>query len=165
MTSSDPLALLATRHRRSLGHCRALRRLMHHVQAHGNDARARATAAALLRHFDTVALPQHATEEDILFPAVLEAVAGSDPVCIRDLLDTLAQEHRRLEAGWRSLRKHLVPIAAGTHAELPSTALTAFSQAYAQHVETEDFELLPMAQRLLDQHQIDALAKALRAPV
>ena len=42
-------------------------------------------AAALRRHFDADAPHQQAVEAGCLFPALLEAMAGSDAVCLRQM--------------------------------------------------------------------------------
>ena len=48
-------------------------------------------------------------EEADLFPALLEAVAGSDAVCLRELTASLAAQHRELESRWRQVRDVLAP--------------------------------------------------------
>ena len=58
---------------------------------------ARAAADAVMRCFDTSAAHHHADEEADLFPALLEAMPGSDPVCLRELVEALCAEHRRAD--------------------------------------------------------------------
>ena len=42
------------------------------------------------------------TRRQDLFPALLESMAGSDPVCLRELTVSLSAEHRELEGRWRA---------------------------------------------------------------
>jgi len=84
-----PLEMLSACHARIERQCATLRRLVPHLAAHGTDADARAAAAAVMRYFDTSAVHHHADEEADLFPALLEAIPGSDPVCLRELVDAL----------------------------------------------------------------------------
>ena len=155
--------MLAACHLRIRHQCATLRRLADHLPVHGSDEQAQQAAAAVLRYFDTAAVHHHADEEENLFPALLESVAGSDPVCIRELIYTLEREHRRLDAVWRRLRKVLIDIADGQHAVLDPSQVDSFIEAYECHIELEEADLLPLADRLLDRHQINALGLAMRS--
>ena len=68
-----------------------------------------------MRYFDTSAKQHHADEEQDLFPALLESMAGSDPVCLRELTAALTAEHRELEARWQDVRAVLERVIAGEH--------------------------------------------------
>lgn len=158
-----PLEMLAACHLRIRHQCATLRRLADYLPTRGSDEQAQQAATAVLRYFDTAAAHHHADEEEDLFPALLESVAGSDPVCIRELIYTLEREHRRLDAAWRHLRKALVDIADGRQAVLDPAQVDGFVQAYERHIELEEADLLPLADRLLDQRQIEALGLAMRS--
>jgi len=134
-----------------------------HLAAHGADADARGAAASILRYFDGAALQHHLDEEEDLFPALIESMAGSDAVCIRELTTRLADEHRRLEAAWRRLRPRLEGIAAGENEALDAQAVEAFARLYEEHLAVEEAELLPMAGRLLGDAELDAVGRAMRA--
>lgn len=161
-STEAPLEMLASCHIRIEHQCNTLKRLAAHLQEHGPDEQARQAAHNIMRYFDTAAVDHHADEENDLFPALLESVAGSDPVCIKALIDRLCHDHRLLEAGWRKLRKTLVAITAGEDAVLPLHEVEAFVSRYAEHLRCEDEELLPMAQRLLSQHHINQIGHAMR---
>lgn len=161
-STEAPLEMLAACHIRIQHQCNTLQRLSAHVQTRGSDEQARQAAQNIMRYFDTAAVDHHADEEEDLFPALLESVAGSDPVCIRQMIDRLCQEHRQLEAGWRKLRKILACIATGETADLPQQDVDTFVSRYIQHVEFEDGELLPMAARLLGEHHIEQIGRAMR---
>ncbi len=120
-----PLEMLSACHGRIEQQCGTLRRLAAHLTDHGADAAAREAAAAVMRYFDSAAVHHHADEEHDLFPALLEAMAGSDAVCLRELTAGLAAEHRELEVRWRRVRDALAPIAAGASASLAAVDVEA----------------------------------------
>jgi hemerythrin-like domain-containing protein len=158
-----PLAMLSACHGRIEQQCGTLRRLVTHLAGHGADAAARDAAAGVMRYFDSAAVDHHADEERDLFPALLEAMAGSDAVCLRELTASLTAEHRALETRWRRVRAALAPLAAGTAAALPAADVEALVVSYEQHIAREEAELLPMAARLLGDDVQDNIGRAMRA--
>ncbi len=158
-----PLEMLSACHARIEGQCATLHRLVRHLARHGAGDQARAAAAGVMRYFDTAAGQHHADEEQDLFPALLEAMAGSDAVCLRELTAVLVAEHRRLEAHWRAVRAALAPLAAGAAvALLGADDVDAFVGLYQRHIEREEQELLPLAARLLGDDQIARIGRAMR---
>ena len=157
-----PLEMLAACHHRIEQQCATLRRLGPHLARHGADAQAQAAASGVIRYFDSAAVDHHADEEADLFPALIESMAGSDPVCIREMTGALTAEHRRLEALWDGVRRELAEVAAGRAARLDSAAVEAFTGLYESHVRREDAELLPMAARLLGDDELERVGRAMR---
>jgi hemerythrin-like domain-containing protein len=157
-----PLDMLTACHQRIERQCATLLRLAAHLPEHGADAQAQQAAAAVQRYFDVAARHHHADEEDDLFPALLEAMAGSDAVCLRELNDTLTREHRELEDSWAVVRTSLADIAAGTSAHLDGAAVRSLVERYRAHIAREDAELLPMAARLLDDAALQQIGRAMR---
>jgi len=157
-----PLEMLAACHQRVHRQCATLQRLVPHLGTHGSDADARAAASAVMRYFDTSARDHHADEEVDLFPALIESMAGSDAVCLRELTQGLTQDHRELERRWAALRAVLAQVAAGANVQLAEADVQAFVSAYAKHIEREEAELLPMAQRLLGDGELDRIGEAMR---
>lgn len=157
-----PLEMLAACHQRMQRQCDTLRRLVPHVAEHGCDAQAREAATAVMRYFDKAALDHHADEEQDLFPALLEAMAGSDAVCLRELTGALAQQHRELHAQWHALRNVLARVAAGEAAALDAQAVDGFIATNEQHLQREEAELLPMAARLIDDAALRRIGSAMR---
>lgn len=158
-----PLEMLSACHDRIARQCATLRRLAAHVAQHGADARAQTAAASVLRYFDTAAVLHHRDEEEDLFPALIESMAGSDAVCLHGIIDGLTLEHRQLEASWRRLRGPLNALSAGQPAELDSARVEEFCAVYAAHIQREEDELLPMAARLLDDLALSDMSTAMRA--
>jgi hemerythrin-like domain-containing protein len=157
-----PLAMLLHCHGRIRAQCATLRRLDAHLTAHGADASARTAAARLLHYFDVAAIHHHADEENDLFPALLESMAGSDAVCLRAMIDRLSAEHRALETTWRGLRGALERVAAGERVALDEPAIASLLDMYEGHIEFEESELFPMAERLLGDEALAHLGEAMR---
>lgn len=157
-----PLAVLYACHQRIHKQCATLRRLVPHLQQHGTDMQAREAAAQVLRYFDTASVHHHADEEQDLFPALLESMAGSDAVCLRGLIDALRLQHRELDVCWQELRRVLDRVAAGESVRLDGAAVEALTEAYAVHIAREEAELMPMAARLLDDNALHQMGVAMR---
>jgi hemerythrin-like domain-containing protein len=157
-----PLEMLAACHLRVQDQCSTLLRLVQHIAAHGSDRPAQEAAAAVMRYFDTSARHHHDDEERDLFPALIESMAGSDAVCLRELTVALTAEHRELEARWQTLRVVLAQVAAGKTVPLAQDDVSGFAQVYERHIAREESELLPMAQRLLSDAELDRIGLAMR---
>ena len=97
-----------------------------------------------------------------MFPALVESMAGSDAICIRELIEGLTADHRRLEAMWKGLKPLLQQIEAGEHALLDQNQVASFVDLYESHMKREDDELLPMAGRLLSDDVITCIGRAMR---
>jgi hemerythrin-like domain-containing protein len=157
-----PLAMLAECHRRVERQCATLARLVPHLAARGSDAAAAEAATAVMRYFDTAAPNHHADEEDDLFPALLESMAGSDAVCLREIIASLSADHRELDRRWAALRRVLEPVAAGLPGALSADDVKSFADLYARHIAREEGELLPMAERLLADADLDRIGASMR---
>lgn len=157
-----PLEMLSACHGRVQTQCATLRRLVPHLAAHGADDAARSAASAVLRYFDTAAKDHHADEEADLFPALIESMAGSDAVCLHDIIGALTADHRALEAQWRHVRGKLQAIAAGEAAALGAGDIEPMIALYERHIEREEKELLPMAARLLSDDALESIGRAMR---
>lgn len=157
-----PLEMLSACHSRIERQCSTLRRLVPHMARHGADGEARTAAANVMRYFDTSARHHHADEENDLFPALIESMAGSDAVCLRELTAALAAEHRALEAHWQRLRTVLERVVAGDCVALESEDVEALVGLYERHIEREESELLPMAARLLSADDLERVGRAMR---
>lgn len=157
-----PLEMLSACHTRVEKQCQTLERLQAHLPGHGSDEQAQEAASAVLRYFDSAARHHHEDEEQDLFPALLESMAGSDAVCIRELTAALMVEHRALEQRWHGLRTKLEQIAQGQPSALSCDEVETFTRAYRSHIEREDRDLLPMAARLLGEAALQGIGQAMR---
>ena len=157
-----PLEMLSACHYRIERQCSTMRRLVEHLATHGTDLEARTAAAGVMRYFDTAAMHHHADEEENLFPALIESMAGSDAVCLREMTQALTADHRELERHWQRVRAVLERVAAGDAVALASSDVEALVRAYEQHIEREESELLPMAARLLSDESLELIGRAMR---
>jgi hemerythrin-like domain-containing protein len=157
-----PLEMLAACHGRVQHQCETLLRLLAHLKSHGPDRSAQEAATAVMRYFDTAARHHHEDEEQDLFPALLESMAGSDAVCLRELTAALCRDHRQLEQRWSALRQRLLKVAEGVASTLEDSDVPGFVQLYQQHIAREEAELLPMASRLLSDVDLDRIGLAMR---
>lgn len=157
-----PLEMLSACHGRVEIQCATLRRLVPHLAEHGANEEARSAAINVMRYFDTSARHHHADEEEDLFPALIESMAGSDAVCLREMIEGLAADHRLLEAAWRRLRNVLERIVAGESTSLTSDDVEALVGLYERHIRREEDELLPMAARLLGEDDLARVGRAMR---
>lgn len=161
-STEAPLEMLSACHGRVENQCQTLQRLVAHLGKIGCDQPAQEAATAVMRYFDTAAKHHHEDEEQDLFPALLESVAGSDAVCLKDLIDALTRDHRSLENTWHQLRQALQAVLAGDATQLTADNVTGFVQAYEAHIAQEENNLLPMAQRLLSETALQQVGRAMR---
>lgn len=157
-----PLEMLAACHGRVQHQCATLLRLMAHLRAHGCDQPAQEAASAIVRYFDSAARHHHEDEEHDLFPALLDSMAGSDAVCLRDLTASLREDHRTLERQWGVLRPQLLKISEAAGDAIDADVAQSFVQLYEAHIGREEAELLPMAARLLTDAELDRIGAAMR---
>jgi len=139
-----------------------LLRLRSHVAAVGADSAAADAARSVIRYFDNAAPDHHADEEEDLFPALAETMAGSDPVCIRELIDSLTREHRELQRLWGTVRAWLMAVEARQPALPDLGSIDPFVDLYERHATREERELFPMAERLLGLSELDRIGRSMR---
>ncbi len=161
-STEAPLEMLAACHIRIERQCSTLKRLAHHLSKHGLDDQVSSAATRIMRYFDTAAIQHHADEEQDLFPALIDSMAGSDPICIRELTNSLIADHRQLEAMWSDLKSALAQLARGKPANLSLEQVEAFVSLYERHIKTEEEELIPMAGRLLSDAAITEIGLSMR---
>ena len=152
-----PLEMLAACHDRIEDRCDLLHRLVEHLAQDGCDTQAQQAAASVLRYFDTAGEHHHEDEELNLFPALLEA----DPRAAAALVQRLCAEHVEMRRSWQALRKTLAELEAGVAATLPAADVERFTALYRAHIEREEAQLLPLAQRVLGTEAMAAIGGAM----
>lgn len=128
----------------------------------GRDS-TRAWAGLLLRCLDAEVPAFFHHHEELLLPALMEAVAGSDPVCLRGMATDHEAGRRQVLGAWAVVRPQLEAIASGGRGALATADIAAFTGPYEALLAHAREELLPMADRLLSQAQWDALEGSLHA--
>jgi hemerythrin-like domain-containing protein len=141
----DPVARLANTHRRMDGELRALE-----VAARTGDAQGLDLG---LEFFATAAKRHHEDEEASLFPR-LRGEADLVP-----LLDALTAEHRAHEEARREIEG--LVRGSGDAREIEAS-VARFVAMVRGHIEREDRELLPAAERTLDAETRAAVAEEMR---
>ena len=141
----DPVARLGNTHRRMEEELRALEAAAGSQDRQGLDVALDFFASAAKRH--------HEDEEASLFPR-LRGDAGLVP-----LLDALAAEHREHEGARREIEELLRENADAT---VTAVSIARFVGMLRAHIEKEDRELLPAAERALDAEAREAVATEMR---
>lgn len=158
----EPLRLLAEFHGRLQSQCDALLRFEGQVQSAGASEAVHAMAGGLRSQFDRLNGRLHQDEEQDLFPALLESMAGSDAVCIRQMIEARVEEHREIETRWLALRQWLEQVEAGYTGMPARGTVEAFVNLCRSHLAQEDQELLPMAERLLSDEALAQIGEGMR---
>jgi len=160
---SDPLGMLSDCHRRIERCLNVLAILTSQAQGSGLSAKERHALEAALRYF-RVAAPMHTLdEEDSLFPRMR---AQQRPELYEAIgqLQALEVDHHSTEAahgeveeqGRRWLTRGHLPDEA---AERLSLVLDNLQAIYAAHIRQEDSEVFPLAAKLLEPSDIQALGR------
>ena len=146
----SPLDRLSAWHRLGERQFEALRWLQRADRAATPEPADRHAAQGIVRYFDLSVTVHHRDEEDDLHPALIESMAGSDPVCLREMAESALLAHRAIEEAWRALRPAIVALSRGEPATLETGAVEALVARCQANFAHEDRELLPTAHRLLD---------------
>jgi hemerythrin-like domain-containing protein len=109
--------------------------------------------AYVLRYFDLV-MEEHARVESSLFPALRQR-AGARSLEVEALLAALLVEHARISTLWEDQLRPAILAALDAKSgrrggrRLDTARFKAFIQVFRAHVDREERELLPLAQKLL----------------
>jgi len=152
----DPLGVLRACHERMLAHCDMLRKLPAHIAANGVDDEARSVVNRIVSYFSTSAAHHHQDEEQDLSP-----ILNRQSLKLADIVYRLKQDHEKLDQLWQQLLADLKkPGALAENTGFAGHANT-FCEAYAEHINTENKELLNMAQHILSHQQLQDIGRAM----
>jgi hemerythrin-like domain-containing protein len=116
-------------------------------------ARARQIAEQSLDFFREAIFEHHLEEERELFPAVLaSATPGEELQRARAMTERLTQEHRMIEALWKSLESGLKRVAKGQSTDLDGAELQRLVSEYTRHARYEETEFLPLSEQILSRN-------------
>lgn len=147
---ATPLEMLRACHDRILDQCNTLLKLQQHLVTNGCDLQAQQAARAILRYFDSAGHYHHQDEEIDLFPLLL----ASTNTTAHQLISHLLGDHLEMNKIWLLLSPRLQDVAKGMAAVLDARLVADFKSAYEQHIALENTQLLPLAEQLLDEHQL-----------
>lgn len=156
-----PLNTFTDCHAGILGCLRSLDRLPGLLEP---AAQARRIAAESLSFFREAIFEHHLDEERDLFPAVLaSAQPGAEREHVQAMTERLTQDHRAIEALWKSLEKALKRVSHGQDADLDLGDLRQLVAAYTAHAGFEEAEFLPLSRTILsrDGNHMTALGLSL----
>ncbi|PTB19823.1 hemerythrin [Trinickia symbiotica] len=158
----EPLEMLKACHERIAAQCATLEKLAAYLPSHGADTQAQQAARNIMRYFDVAGPHHHADEEQDLFP-MLNEIGRQQRSPVTELIVSLRDDHRSLEAGWARLRRVLVDIEAGGAGGLEPELVDSFVAAYRRHIAIEESQVLPYAEACLDRQQMAKLSSAMVA--
>ncbi len=141
-----PFEALDRTHREVMQVLRAFDHLLDHLDEHGADAEARASARAIGAFFQGRARQHHADEERHIFPVLLQS---GHPDLVHQVL-RLQQDHGWLEEDWLELAPQIEAIAAGYNwfnVDVLRHALPVFTALYAEHIALEESIAYPAAKQ------------------
>lgn len=154
---SDPIGLLRACHQRIQGHCDTLERIVTHLRDQEVDAETRDACGKVLRYFNTAAKDHHDDEEENLFP-----VLSRQSLKLADIVHELKQQHSQLDEAWLVLQGFLgQPASIAQDLDIFAKAVEAFCTSYREHINTEEEELLFMAQHILGPDDLRSLGNAM----
>lgn len=125
-----------------------LEKLERYVLINGIDNDVRRNARTLIEHFSDIKEYQN-DEEKRLFPLLLEAVAGSEPVCINEMINSIKAIFRNLQELWQELEPLILKLSLGEKITLPSCNIAHFKELIRKQIAIEEKHLIPLANRLL----------------
>jgi len=159
----QPYAMLEACHERVQRSLDLLGRLADHVAGQGHDAQTRSAATDVLRYFDIAAPLHHADEETHVFPLLL--AHGDAP--LRAAVQRLQADHRQMEALWAIVRQALLrwrePACQEGVADALRTAIRDFRALYGAHIATEEQQVFPAAQALMDDPALADMSRQMQA--
>jgi len=151
----EPLAMLRAFHRELLEHCDILEGLVRRLDEQGCDDEARAAARKIISCFSNRGRLHHRDEEEDLFPLLIR-----QSLKLADLVNSLKQEHKEIDALWGRLEpglKQLDRVDGDDFARLAAE----FCRLNRQHVRREEGDFLPLAENSLSHQQIKGIGRGM----
>jgi pyridoxamine 5'-phosphate oxidase len=144
----DPVESLLGFHRRIERQLAALCRLPVHLEVHGVDPAASASAAAIAAFFTHLVPLHHADEERDLLPLLEHRLAdAAERDSLRYLRQRLEGDHRDMDEAWRRIRRPLEAIGEGIHRKLPESVVHYFRALHSVHITSEEAGIHALAAR------------------
>jgi len=154
----QPLALLRACHTKILAHCDLLEQLVAKLGNAAKEEENRGVARQVMTYFSTSARLHHQDEEIELFPLMTR-----QSLKLADLVHSLKQEHRELDALWESIAADLKRPQDVTDLAALANRVHAFCELNRRHVTRENMEFLPRAESSLSSRQLQDIGAAMAA--
>jgi hemerythrin-like domain-containing protein len=159
----DPLRLIHSAHVRIEQRTALLVELCKHVTASGVDETARKTADAVLRYFEEASVLHHEDEELDLFPKLLESTPPAGRKKVEHTLAKLTEHHKEMHALQAQLRPCLVAMTQGRAVHLDPGLCVRIHDLYVEHIDIEERDIIPLAQKRLSPSAVRALGESMAA--
>ena len=163
MAIEEPVESLLAFHRRIERQLAALCRLPVHLEVHGVDATASATAASIAGFFSHAVPLHHADEERDLMPLLEPRLGASERAEFRELRQRLDGDHRDMDATWRRLRRPLEAIGEGVPRKLSEDLVHYFRAIHSLHISVEEAGMHMLALRRMRPEDHAALERRMQA--
>lgn len=160
----QPFELLHACHDRVRRTLTLLDMLVDYVMTQGHDDKSRTAAERVLRYFDLAAPLHHEDEELHVFPPLLD----NGDAALRDAVQQLQSDHRRMQVLWAVLRGPLLSLAkAGMDAPLPPESMRVdvanFCALYERHIDLEENTVYPAASARLNEAGLCDMSQQMQA--
>ncbi|HAF12383.1 MAG TPA: hemerythrin HHE cation-binding protein [Blastocatellia bacterium] len=163
----NPLGLLSDCHRRIERFLNVLLTVARQANGNGLDKEQHQALEVALRYFREAAPKHTRDEEESLFPRI-RAQGSTDGDAALALLDTLHADHKSAgrshkevdELGCRWLTDGQLPAA---DVRLLTSLLESLRETYQHHIAIEDSQVFPLAERILDRAELEAVAREMAA--
>lgn len=139
-----------------------LSKLASYLENHGADAEAQAAAQAVLRYFRIAAPLHHEDEEINLLPVLAQLSLQHGVKQFAEWQKTILFQHQLMHEQWLYVAKQLDSIQAGITPTWDNDAVHGFIHLYTEHISLEENCILPLAERLFTQEQMQTLALAMQ---
>ena len=154
----QPLALLRACHTKIIAHCDLLEQLVANLGNAGKKEENRGAARQVMSYFSTSARLHHQDEESNLFPLMMR-----QSLKLADLVHSLKQDHRELNALWESIAVDLKRLPDVTDHTALADRVHTFCELNRRHVTRENMEFLPRAESSLSSRQLQDIGAAMAA--
>ena len=116
-------------------------------------ARAHQIAEQSLEFFREAIFEHHLEEERELFPAVIASAQPSEELSrVKAMAQRLTDEHRRIEALWKTLESGLKRVAKGQSTDLNIADVHRLVTEYTAHARYEETKFLPLSETILSRN-------------
>ncbi|MDE3021740.1 MAG: hemerythrin domain-containing protein [Pseudomonadota bacterium] len=159
----EPIGILLACHSNIRHQCESLKQLADHLMDHDTDEFATELAAQITRYFDSTSSYHHEDEETDLFPLIMNHAKGHDILELELLFNQLALEHRLMQEAWSELRPDLIALSAGHNVSFEPSLAHSFIDSVLQHLELEEADILPYAEKFLSLQELVLLSKRMHA--
>ena len=152
----EPIALLRACHNKISAHCELIEQIVATLQNGSGEFDTRAAGRKVITYFSSSGRRHHEDEEQDLFPLLIR-----QSLKLADLVNSLKQEHNRLEELWQAIEPELRRMPEPTDPDAFIAAASAFCSLNREHVIRENTDFLPVAQSSLSSQQIRDIGRAM----